>query len=80
MGLSYRRRVRLGKNSWLNVSKSGVSVSRKVGGVTVNSRGRTSVRLAKGLTYRSSKNGCAVVLFVPVVMAGLLAGGWLTLR
>lgn len=79
MGLSYRRRVRLGKNSWLNVSKSGMSVSRKVGGVTVNSRGRTSVRLGKGLTYRSSKNGCALVLLVPLA-AAVLASGWLTLR
>jgi hypothetical protein len=52
MGLSYRRRVSLGKGTWLNISGSGVSVSKRVGRVTVNSRGRFFVRLLKGLSYR----------------------------
>ncbi|MFZ9675099.1 MAG: DUF4236 domain-containing protein [Ilumatobacteraceae bacterium] len=67
MGFSYRKRVRTGRRSWLNISKRGVSGSAKFGPFTVNSRGRTSLRLGKGLSYRG---GCATVLVVGV---GLLA-------
>ncbi|MBT1002215.1 DUF4236 domain-containing protein [Paenarthrobacter sp. DKR-5] len=52
MGLIFRRTKKLGKNTKLNFSKSGVSVSRKAGPVTVNSRGRITIRLGKGLTWR----------------------------
>lgn len=52
MGLVFRRRVRTGRNTWLNLSKSGVSVSRRLGRLTVNSRGVSSLRLGKGLSYR----------------------------
>lgn len=52
MGFSYRRRVRLGRSSWLNVSKRGLSTSKRLGRVTVSSRGRGSVRLGKGLSFR----------------------------
>ena len=61
MGISYRKRVRTGRGSWLNLSKRGASASMRQGPVTVNSRGRFSVRLAPGLSYRG---GCAVVLLV----------------
>jgi hypothetical protein len=67
MGFSYRKRVRTGRRSWLNISKRGVSGSARFGPFTVNSRGRTSLRLGKGLSYRG---GCATVLVVGV---GLLA-------
>ncbi|HET7736882.1 MAG TPA: DUF4236 domain-containing protein [Nocardioidaceae bacterium] len=50
MGLVFSRRKRIGKGLNLNVSKTGASVSKKVGRVTVNSRGRGSVRLFKGLS------------------------------
>jgi len=63
MGFSYRKRARVGRNTWLNVSKSGVSGTLRKGPVSVNSRGRFSVRLAPGLSYRG---GCAVLLLVPV--------------
>lgn len=53
MGFIFRKRIRTGRNSWLNVSRHGVSASRRVGRVTVNSRGRVTVRIAKGLTFRS---------------------------
>jgi hypothetical protein len=67
MGFSYRKRVRTGRRSWLNISKRGVSGSARFGPFTVNSRGRTSLRLGKGLSYRG---GCATVLVVGVgVMA-----------
>lgn len=52
MGVYYRQRKKLGKDSWLNVSGSGVSASRRVGPVTVNSRGGLWVKLPGGFTYR----------------------------
>ena len=61
MGFVYRKRIRTGKRSWLNVSKRGVSGSMRVGPFTVNSRGRSSMRLGKGLSYRG---GCVWFLVV----------------
>lgn len=52
MGLNFRKRQKLDKDSWLNYSGSGVSASRRFGPVTVNSRGGFSVRLGKGLNFR----------------------------
>ena len=52
MGFRYRRRVRLGRSSWLNVSGSGVSASKRKGRVTVNSRGGGSIRVLPGLSFR----------------------------
>lgn len=52
MGIYFRRRVRLGKGAWLNLSRSGVSVSEHVGPVTVNSRGTVWTRLGGGLYWR----------------------------
>ena len=67
MGFSYRKRIRTGKRSWLNVSKRGVSGSGRIGPFTINTRGLTSMRLGKGLCYRG---GCATVI---VVGCGLIA-------
>ena len=52
MGIFFRKRTKLGKYSWLNWSKTGVSGSKRIGPVTINSRGGFSVRLGKGLNYR----------------------------
>lgn len=52
MGIFFRKRTKLGKDSWLNWSGSGVSGSKRIGPVTINSRGGFSVRLGKGLNYR----------------------------
>lgn len=52
MGFTFSRRRRLGRRSMLNVSKRGASVSRKIGPVTFNTRGRGSLRIGKGLGYR----------------------------
>jgi hypothetical protein len=68
VGWVYRRRVRLGKNAWLNLSKRGVGESVRVGPVTYNSRGRRSVRVAKGLSYRS---GCALPLLLAAACAAV---------
>jgi hypothetical protein len=52
MGFYLRKRVKLGRTAHLNVSKSGVSASKRAGRVTVNSRGRVSVRVLPGLSFR----------------------------
>lgn len=52
MAFRFNRRKRIGKGTFLNVSKSGVSVSKKLGPVTLNSRGKGSVRLGKGKSFR----------------------------
>ena len=54
MAISYRKRIKIGDGTFLNVSKSGISVSKKLGRVTINSRGTTSINLGNGLTYRTS--------------------------
>ena len=56
MGISYRKRINLGNGTILNISKSGVSISQKIGKITINSRGTTTVNLGNGITYRTSKN------------------------
>jgi len=52
MGLVFSRRKRLGQGVNLNLSKSGASVTKKVGRVTLSTRGRGSIRIAKGLSFR----------------------------
>ncbi|QPK80256.1 DUF4236 domain-containing protein [Corynebacterium lizhenjunii] len=52
MGIYYRSRKKVGKNSWLNFSKSGASASTKIGPVTLNSRGGVWVKLPGGLNLR----------------------------
>lgn len=52
MGLIFSRRKRIGRNTAVNVSKRGVSASRKAGPLTVNSRGKASIRLGKGFRFK----------------------------
>ena len=52
MGIYYRKKHKVSKNSWLNFSKSGASASTKVGPVTFNSRGGVWVTLPGGFNYR----------------------------
>lgn len=52
MGFFFRKRKKLGKNTSMNISQSGVSFSRKAGPLTFNSRGRGSIRLGKGKSWR----------------------------
>jgi len=66
VGFYIRKRFRVGKNTFVNLSKRGPSVSQRFGPFTVNSRGRTNVRLGNGIGYRG---GCATVLLVPVAVA-----------
>lgn len=54
MSLSYRARRRLGDRTWLNLSKSGASVTHRITDrITVNTRGRVTVRILPGLTWRA---------------------------
>ena len=50
-----RKKINLGGGASLNLSKSGASVSKKVGKTTVNSRGTASVNVAKGVSVRIGK-------------------------
>jgi hypothetical protein len=52
MPIVWRKTVRVGRRSRLNLSKSGVSLSHRRGPVTLNSRRRGSIRLPFGLSYR----------------------------
>lgn len=52
MGLIFSRRKSIGKGTNLNVSKSGASVSKRLGPLSVNSRGKASIRLGKGLRFK----------------------------
>ncbi len=54
MGISYRKRIKIADDTFLNISKSGVSMSKKVGNMTINSKGSTTVNLGNGVIYRSS--------------------------
>ncbi len=56
MGLIYRKRIRVSDSEHVNVSRSGLSLSKRFGNrVTVNSRGRVSVRILPGLSWRSGR-------------------------
>lgn len=53
MNLSYRKRIPLGRNAWLNLSTGWPSVSLRVGRLVFNTkRGFSSVRLGHGLSWR----------------------------
>ncbi len=69
MGWNYRKRIRISKNSWINLSKRGASGSVRAGRFTLNSRGRSSIRLGKGLNYRG---GCVSALAITVAITTIL--------
>ena len=51
-GLIFRKRIKLDDTA-ANVSKDGVSISRKIGRfITANSHGQVSIRIAPGLSWR----------------------------
>ena len=57
MGISFRKRIKIGDGTYINLSKRGVSISKKVGKATINSRGTTPINLGKGVVYRTSIKG-----------------------
>lgn len=52
MGISYRRRIRLGRGRTLNISNRGASVSQRIGRVSISSRGGITIRILPGLVWR----------------------------
>lgn len=52
MGFYIRQTKKVAPRVRANVSKSGVSLSTKVGPVTLNTRGRGTVRLGKGFGFK----------------------------
>jgi len=52
MGFVFRKSFGLGRGTRLHLSNSGASVSKRIGRLTVNSRGRGSIRLLPGLSFR----------------------------
>jgi len=52
MAVYVRRRVRLLPGLFINLTKTGASVTARAGRVTVNSRGRVSVRIGRGVSWR----------------------------
>lgn len=70
MGFYFRKRVGLGKGQWLNFSKRGVSFSKRIGRLTLNSRGSANARIGKGIGYRT---GCLVAIALPLCAVSALA-------
>ena len=52
MGFVFRRSVRLGDGTRLNLSNRGASLSKRIGRLTVSSRGGGSIRILPGLSFR----------------------------
>lgn len=55
MGFSFHKRIKIRNGTFLNISKSGLSISQKVGKTTINSKGKMTVNLGNGLIYRTSR-------------------------
>ena len=55
MGLRFQRRLKLFPGFWLNLSKSGISASAGIAGLTFNSRGTATTSLpGTGISYRQN--------------------------
>lgn len=54
MGFSYRKRIKLNDDTTLNIGKKGVSISKKIGNTTINSKGSVTVNLGNGIVYKTS--------------------------
>jgi hypothetical protein len=70
MSLQYRKSKSLGHGARLNVSKRGMSMSQRVGPLTLSSRGRGSLRIMPGLSYRFGKKqaGPFALIMLAVVL------------
>lgn len=52
MGLTWSKRKRVTPNTTVSVGKTGATVSKRVGPVSVNSKGKASIRLPGGFRFR----------------------------
>ena len=56
MGFRFRKRIKLGKYININISKSSISPSIRIGNITRNLKSKTTtVRLGNGLSYVFNK-------------------------
>ena len=56
MGFRFRKRIKLGKYININISKSSISPSIRIGNITHNLKNKTTtVRLGNGLSYVFNK-------------------------
>jgi len=81
VGFRVNRRIRVAKGLTINVSKSGVSTSAKVGKVTVNSRRGATVNVAKGVSYNiptgssgTRRKGAPAKAAAVVTTSGVVSG------
>lgn len=55
MGLNFRKRIKLDKNTTLNIGKKGASISKKIDdNVTINSKGTLTINLGNGVIFKQS--------------------------
>lgn len=69
MGFKLQKRIKLGKNLGLNVSKSGISPSYRTKKGTISTKGFSVRTGIKGVTYRKSfaktkQQGCLLTLLL----------------
>ena len=77
MALQFQKRKTLTKGTRANISKSGVSLSHTKGPLTVSSRGRASIRLAPGFSWRLGKGQAGPVAAVMLAVSLVLLVAWL---
>jgi Protein of unknown function (DUF4236) len=80
MGFRYRKRINLGGGKSINLSKSGPSMSQRVGPFTFNSRGRSTVRFGNGMSYSSKGCGSTALFMFTIAVAVVAAIVRLSLR
>ncbi len=56
MGINYHGRKKIDNDTIMNISKSGISISKKIGNITVNSRGGVTINLGNGIIIRQNLN------------------------
>ena len=56
MGRNYHGRKKIDNDTIMNISKSGISISKKIGNITVNSRGGVTINLGNGIIIRQNLN------------------------
>ena len=54
--VSFRKRIPMGNGMYMNVSKSGISFSQKIGDTTINSKGQVTHNLGGGVIIRDNLN------------------------
>lgn len=77
MGIQYRKSKTVAPGTRVNLSKSGASVSRSMGPLTVNTRGRSSLRILPGWSFRMGRNASGAMALVMFTVTLVAFGVWL---